>query len=121
TYDSLRFLVSRKPLSSFGLLVIFFSLGGIPPLGGFWSKLFLFQAIASSDNFMNRLLLIAGVINSAVAIYYYLRLTVSAFMTEDKGDILSENIPISYGLTFASAVSILFVLFSWIVFHPSAL
>ncbi len=121
TYDSLRFLVSRKPLSSFGLLVIFFSLGGIPPLGGFWSKLFLFQAIASSDNFMNRLLLIAGVINSAVAIYYYLRLTVSAFMTEEKGEILSENIPISYGLTFASAVSILFVLFSWIVFHPSAL
>lgn len=122
TYSSIKYLVSRKPFSAFGLLVIFFSLGGIPPLGGFWTKLFLFQKIADSDQLLNRFLLIAGVINSAIAIYYYLRVTVSAFMTEEKGEVVnSDQILPSYGLSFASILSILFVLFSWIVFQPSSL
>jgi NADH-quinone oxidoreductase subunit N len=102
-------------------LIIFFSLGGIPPLGGFWTKIFLFQKIAQSENILNRYLLIAGVLNSAIAIFYYLKVTVSAFMNEDKGEIVGESIPVSYGLTFASVISILFVLFSWIVFQPSAI
>ncbi|MCB1176075.1 MAG: NADH-quinone oxidoreductase subunit N [Leptospiraceae bacterium] len=118
TYDSLKFLVSKKPLTAFGLLVIFFSLGGIPPLGGFWTKVFLFQKIAESENPLNRILLITGMVNSAIAIYYYLRVTVNAFMSEDKGDAISEPIETSYGLGFASVVSVLFVLFSWIVYQP---
>lgn len=118
TYDSLKSLVSKKPITAFGLLVIFFSLGGIPPLGGFWTKIFLFQKIAESENPLNRILLIAGVVNSAIAIYYYLRVTVSAFMSEEKGDAITEPIEKSYGLGFASAVSVLFILFAWIVYQP---
>src|SRR6185295_9631257 len=99
TYNSLKFLVSKKPLSAFGLLVVFFSLPGIPPLGGFWTKIFLFQRIAESENLLNRYMLIAGVLNSAIAVYYYLRVTVTAFMSEDKGEVLGETIPESYGLS----------------------
>lgn len=121
TYDSIKNLVGKKPLSAVGLLAIFFSLGGIPPLGGFWTKLFLFQKIAESDHFLNRFLLIVGVINSAIAIYYYLRVTVSAFMSEDKGDATMEPLSPSFGLSFATVISLLFVLFSWIVFQPNSL
>lgn len=122
TYSSLKYLVSKKPWSAIGLLIIFFSLGGIPPLGGFWTKLFLFQKIAESENTLNRVLLIFGVVNSAIAIFYYLKVTVVAFMTEDKGEVTSsESIPFSFGLSFASAISILFVMFSWIIFQPSNL
>jgi NADH-quinone oxidoreductase subunit N len=121
TYNSIKFLVSKKPVSAFGLLVIFFSLAGIPPLGGFWTKLFLFQKIAESESLLNRFLLIIGVINSAIAIYYYLRVTVNAFMTEEVGEASSEPLQNSYGLSFASVVCILFVLFSWIVFQPNSL
>ncbi|MBK8395557.1 MAG: NADH-quinone oxidoreductase subunit N [Leptospiraceae bacterium] len=121
TYDSIKYLVGKKPLTAVGLLAIFFSLGGIPPLGGFWTKLFLFQKIAESDHFLNRFLLIVGVINSAIAIYYYLRVTVSAFMTEDKGDAASEPLSPSFGLSFATVISLLFVLFSWILFQPNSL
>jgi NADH-quinone oxidoreductase subunit N len=121
TYSSLKALVIQKPFTAVGLLLVFFSLGGIPPLGGFWTKVFLFQKISVSENPLNRVLLIAGVVNSAIAIYYYLRITVSAFMTEEKGTATLESIPSSYGLTFASAVSVLFISFSWILFHPSSL
>jgi len=121
TYDSIKYLVGKKPLTAVGLLAIFFSLGGIPPLGGFWTKLFLFQKIAESDHFLNRFLLIVGVINSAIAIYYYLRVTVSAFMSEDKGEATNEPLSPSFGLSFATVISLLFVLFSWIVFQPNSL
>jgi NADH-quinone oxidoreductase subunit N len=121
TYSSLKALVIQKPFTAVGLLLVFFSLGGIPPLGGFWTKVFLFQKISVSENPLNRVLLIAGVVNSAIAIYYYLRVTVSAFMTEEKGTATIESIPSSYGLAFASAVSVLFISFSWILFHPSSL
>lgn len=121
TYDSIKYLVGKKPLTAVGLLAIFFSLGGIPPLGGFWTKLFLFQKIAESDHFLNRFLLIVGVINSAIAIYYYLRVTVSAFMSEDKGEATNEPLSPSFGLSFATVISLLFVLFGWIVFQPNSL
>jgi len=121
TYSSLKALVIQKPFTAFGLLLVFFSLGGIPPLGGFWTKVFLFQKIAVSDNPLNRVLLIAGVVNSAIAIYYYLRVTVNAFMTEEKGEATLEIIPGSYGLAFTSVFSILVISFSWILFHPSHL
>ena len=121
SYSSLKSLVSRKPYSALALLLVFFSLGGIPPLGGFWTKVFLFQRIAESENPMNRILLIAGVVNSAIAIYYYLRVTVSAFMTEEKSDLSLETIERSYGLLFTSVISVVFISFSWLIFHPSHL
>ena len=121
TYNSIKYLAGKKPLTAVGLLAIFFSLGGIPPLGGFWTKLFLFQKIAESDQVLNRFLLIIGVINSAIAIYYYLRVSVSAFMTEDKGEAATEALEPSFGLSFATVISLLFVLFSWIVFQPNSL
>ncbi|MCE9500180.1 MAG: NADH-quinone oxidoreductase subunit N [Leptospira sp.] len=122
TFDSIKSLVKEKPYSAVGLLIVFFSLGGIPPLGGFWAKLFLFQKMAESDLLLNRILLIIGVINSAIAIYYYLRVTVSAFMTDEKGSLVTASpIEKSYGLSFASVVSILFILFFWIFIQPGNL
>ncbi|MCB1192753.1 MAG: NADH-quinone oxidoreductase subunit N [Leptospiraceae bacterium] len=122
TYNSLKHLVKTNPFTSFALLVVFFSLGGIPPLGGFWTKLFLFQEIAKSNDPINRILLILGVINSAIAIYYYLRVTVSAFMSEDSGEVAnSEPIQTSWGISVAATMSIFFIMFGWIVFYPSSL
>jgi NADH-quinone oxidoreductase subunit N len=119
TYNSLKSIVKQRPWIAFALLVIFFSLGGIPPLGGFWTKLFLFQRIAESNSNLSRFLLIAGVLNSAIAIYYYLRVTVNAFMVEETVE--TETIEPSAGITFASVFSVVFLLLAWIVFQPSSL
>jgi hypothetical protein len=43
-------------------------------------------------------------------------------MSEEKGEILSaDSIPLSYGLTFASIVGVLIILFSWIFVQPGTL
>ena len=53
------------------LVVIFFSMAGIPPLGGFFGKYFLFL---HSFEVGHILLVLTGMITSLIATYYYLRI-----------------------------------------------
>ncbi len=72
-------LFSRKPLLAVVMAVFMLSLTGIPPLAGFFGKLYLFgAAIAAGWTW----LAVAGVLNSVVSAYYYLRVTVAMFMKE---------------------------------------
>jgi len=62
------------------LMAIFmFSLAGIPPLAGFFAKLYVFSGAVEAGLTW---LAVIGVINSAIGAYYYLRVTVSIFMTD---------------------------------------
>ena len=58
-------------LYSIALVIILFSMAGIPPLGGFFGKYFLFLHNIEVGNFG---LIIIGMITSLIATYYYLRL-----------------------------------------------
>jgi NADH-quinone oxidoreductase subunit N len=51
------------------MLVLLLSLGGIPPLSGFWAKLFLFWAAAEQGLYS---LVVIGVLASVMSLYYYL-------------------------------------------------
>lgn len=53
------------------MLVFMFSMAGVPPLAGFWSKLFVFRA-AVEGGFV--WLAVIGVVTSVIAAYYYLRI-----------------------------------------------
>ena len=59
------------------MALFMFSLAGIPPTGGFVAKLAIFSA-AVKDHFY--WLAVIGVLNSAVAAYYYLRVVVTMYM-----------------------------------------
>ena len=62
------------------LMAIFmFSLAGIPPLAGFFAKLYVFSGAVEAGLTW---LAVIGVINSAIGAFYYLRVTVSIFMTD---------------------------------------
>lgn len=65
-YHGLR---QRNPLLAFALLVLLLSLGGIPPLSGFWGKMFVFWAAIQSGQYG---LVFIGVLASVVSLYYYL-------------------------------------------------
>ncbi len=58
-------------LYSIGLVIILFSMAGIPPLGGFFGKYYLFL---HSFQVGHILLVITGMATSVVATYYYLRI-----------------------------------------------
>ena len=68
---------SAAPLLAATLAVSLLSLAGLPPFSGFFAKLYLFwAAIQSAPNAWGPIywLVLAGVINSAVSLYYYARI-----------------------------------------------
>jgi NADH-quinone oxidoreductase subunit N len=62
-------LSRRNPALALALLVLLLSLGGIPPLAGFWAKLFVFWAAAQQGLYG---LVLIGVLASVLSLYYYL-------------------------------------------------
>jgi NADH-quinone oxidoreductase subunit N len=62
-------LSRRNPTLALALLLFLLSLGGIPPLAGFWAKLFLFWAAVRSGLYG---LVLLGVLASVLSLYYYL-------------------------------------------------
>ena len=69
----------RYPLLSAAMTIFLLSMAGIPPLGGFMAKFYVFSAAVKSKFYW---LAILGVLNSAVSVYYYLRVTVLMYFRE---------------------------------------
>ena len=94
--DAYAGLGRRSPILA-GLLTLFLlSLIGIPFTGGFFAKFYVFTAALRSELVG---LTIIGVINSAVAAYYYLRLIVYMYMREPLTD--EPVVPVRFGAGFA--------------------
>jgi NADH-quinone oxidoreductase subunit N len=72
-------LASRQPVLALLMAIFLFSLAGIPPMVGFVGKFYLFSAAIKSGYIW---LAIIGVLNSAVSVYYYLRVMVFMYMKE---------------------------------------
>ena len=64
-------LSKTSPAIALGLAIFMFSMVGIPPLAGFFGKLYIFLAAIKGELFT---LAIIGVLSSVVAAYYYLRI-----------------------------------------------
>ncbi|HZP37753.1 MAG TPA: NADH-quinone oxidoreductase subunit N [Methylomirabilota bacterium] len=75
-------LATRHPLLAAALSIFLLSLVGIPPTAGFVGKFYLFGAAVKAGDVW---LAVIGVLNSAAAAYYYLRLIVYMYMREPEG------------------------------------
>jgi NADH-quinone oxidoreductase subunit N len=64
-------LSKKSPVVAYGLAIMLFSMAGIPPLAGFFGKLFIFKAVLDGGYYT---LAVLGVCASVVAAYYYLKL-----------------------------------------------
>ena len=69
--DDLSGLSKNHPLLSLSLLVILFSLAGIPPLAGFFAKFYIFTAVLEQSMYF---LAIVGLLSTVIAAFYYLRI-----------------------------------------------
>jgi len=99
-------LAKRAPMIALGMAILMFALAGIPPLSGFASKVVLFSSavdasVIPADNWMIWLA-IAGVVNSALSLYYYAR--VVKYMYVEKGPANRLRIPTSMALAILICV-----------------
>jgi len=88
----------RSPLLAAILTIFLLSLIGIPVTGGFFAKYYVFSA-AMQSHLVG--LVIIGVINSAIASYYYLRVIVYMYMRDERVEVPVARIPASLGVGLA--------------------
>jgi len=97
-------LHSRHPFAAFAMLVFMLSLGGIPPTAGFMGKFWLFGAAIDAGYVW---LALIGVLNSAVSLYYYIRIVVFMYIKSEVAGSVPATAPT---LTFALAVSVVAII-----------
>jgi len=101
--DKLQGLGRRMPITALALVISLFSLAGIPPLSGFWSKLMLFGSAldAGSTLWWAPWLAIAGVLNSALSLAYYGWITRKMYFEGEKQKRVKESKPIIAVMIFS--------------------
>jgi NADH-quinone oxidoreductase subunit N len=106
-------LVRRNPLLAITFAVFLFSLAGLPPLAGFTGKWYLFVAVlnhyAEDGGGWYVVLAIIAALNTAVSLYYYVRIVRAMFIDEAAGELVVRP-KISYQIMLGafSAALILF-------------
>ena len=111
--DDLSGLSKNHPLISLSLLVILFSLAGIPPLAGFFAKFYIFKAVLDQSMYY---LAIIGLLSTVIAAFYYLRIVKIMYFDIEKEKYDKDY---NYGLKFTLMFSTILILFYFI--YPSKL
>ncbi len=94
--------LSRRSLGlALAMLAAMLSLGGVPPLAGFFAKLYVFAAAMGQ-----RLtwLVVIGVLNSIIALYYYLMVVKYIFVDRSEGD--EQPMEVASALNFGLWVAV---------------
>ena len=101
--DSYRGLSRRSPYLGIALLVAFLSLTGMPPFGGFIAKVLVFAAGVQTGWTW---LVIVGILNSVVGLYYYLTVIKVVYLFRMEGEDESQH-PITISRPYAVALMVL--------------
>jgi len=88
--DDLRGLSARAPGKALAIAALMFSLAGIPPLGGFFAKYFVFVAAVEAGLAP---LAVAGAVASVIGAFYYLRI-VKIMYVDAEGEALDDGMPV---------------------------
>lgn len=103
-------LIRTHPLFALCAAIFMLSLAGIPPFSVFWGKMYLLSAAVNSGYFA---LAVIMVVNSALALYYYLRLIVRMFLHEPQedaeldGSLSAVSVQIKFAVVLASVACVL--------------
>ncbi len=82
--DDYRGLYKTNPRLSFAMMLAMFSLAGIPPFAGFFSKFFIFTAAVGQGSVAIYVLVLIALINTIVSLYYYLLVVKAMFISDDE-------------------------------------
>ncbi len=107
--EDLSGLSKNHPLLSLSLLIILFSLAGIPPLAGFFAKFYIFKAVIEQSMYF---LAIVGLLSTVVAAFYYLRIIKIMYFDKEKEKYDKDhNIWLKFSLTFSTILILLYFIF----------
>jgi NADH-quinone oxidoreductase subunit N len=96
-------LGKSHPMMALAMMVFMFSLAGIPPLAGFWGKLYIFMAAVEAKLFWPAVL---GVLASVVASYYYLRIVKVMYFDEATQTLDVPRFGVNRAVAFVAAILI---------------
>jgi NADH-quinone oxidoreductase subunit N len=117
SYADLAGLGKRHPPAALAFSLFLLSLAGSPPTAGFFGKLYVFSAAvkAAADNPALYVLVVVGLLNSALGAYYYLRVLVFMYMREpEPGAPVAKPMRSGYvGFSLAVAAILVLALGIW--------
>ena len=111
--EDLSGLSRNHPLLAFSLLIVLFSLAGIPPLAGFFAKFYVFTAVIEQSMFF---LAIVGLMATVVAAFYYLRIIKTIYFDKEVEKFDTDH---SLGLKISLTITTILILIYFI--YPNSL
>ena len=81
--DDYRGLSKTNPRLSFAMMLAMFSLAGIPPFAGFFSKFFIFTGAIEQGSIAIYVLVLIALINTIISLYYYLLVVKAMYISEE--------------------------------------
>ena len=81
--DDYNGLYKTNPMLSVAMMLAMFSLAGIPPFAGFFSKFFIFTSALQAGTVSMYVLVLIALINTIVSLYYYLLVVKAMFIHQD--------------------------------------
>ena len=107
--DDLSGLSKNHPLISLSLLIILFSLAGIPPMAGFFAKFYVFTAVIKESMYF---LAITGLLSTVIAAFYYLRIIKIIYFDPEKEKYDTDyNIGLKITLSLSTLLILLYFIF----------
>lgn len=102
--ESLKMYSRAQPGRAMAMLILLFSLAGVPPLLGFFGKFYVLRAAYEADLIW---LAIAGVIASVIGAFYYLRIVYYMYFGDDGEGVETNRNVVQWGFLMASAALML--------------
>lgn len=102
----------KSPVFAISLGIMMLALAGIPPTAGFFAKYYLFLALISGNLWY---LAVIGILNSAISVFYYLKIIVVMFRpaTEERDFNLSRPILIPVIIGAAMSIALSFLIYGY--------
>lgn len=82
--DDYNGLHKSNPWLSFAMTLAMFSLAGIPPFAGFFSKILIFTSVTSTNSWALYMLVLVALINTIISLYYYLLVVKAMWISPDE-------------------------------------
>jgi NADH-quinone oxidoreductase subunit N len=99
--SALNMFARREPLRALAMLVLLFSLAGVPPMLGFFGKFYVLKAAVDAGMVW---LAVAGAVASVIGAFYYLRIVYFMYFGAEQEPIDSRMAPVQWAMLVGVAV-----------------